>query len=272
MIDIHMHIIPGVDDGSRDLQMSEDMLEIACSEGIYDIVATPHSNAFKNSGRVWDHYAELKEFMKKRGSLVTLALGCEVLFTADNLTDTVESLKSGRLPTLNATNYVLTEFLPSAEKPFIQRVVQTLREAGFIPVVAHTERYQDMCCEMSFAEEIHKAACIQINAYSLEEEKDEGIKRSARMLLHHKLVDFVGSDAHRATHRAPNVRTGILYVQNTCDRTYARAVLWDNAKRLLGMGIHRYLDGLMGLAVGDALGVPYENRSKKEMMDHPALA
>lgn len=269
MIDIHMHIIPAVDDGSRDLQMSEAMLNMAYSEGIYDIIATPHSDAFSNSGRVWEHYAEVKEFMTKRGSLVTLALGCEVLFTNENLAETVDGVKSGRIPTLNATSYVLTEFRPSVEKTFISHAVQMLREAGFIPVIAHAERYPSLCDDTNFAEHIHNSACIQINAYSLEEEKDEGIKRAARMLLHRKLVDFVGSDAHRATHRAPNVRSGILYIQNTCDRSYARAVLWDNAKRLLGMGIHRYLDGLMGLAVGDALGVPFENKSLQEMKDFP---
>ena len=271
MFDIHMHIIPGVDDGSRDMEMSGAMLEQAWSEGIRAIIATPHSHAFRQPEKVMERFVALKKRLSGRGSQMTLALGCEVLFAGDNTDDTMERLKSGQLPSLNGTQYVLTEFMPDVDVAYALNVLQRLRAAEYIPVIAHAERYPKVFGNAKRAAEIHKLALIQINAYSLTEERDEGIRDIARMLLNHGLVDFIGTDAHRMDHRAPNAASGIRYVRENCDPAYARAVLWGNAKRLLRLGEHPYLDGLMGLAVGDALGVPYERFTLEEMRREPCV-
>ena len=266
-----MHIVPGVDDGSRDMDMSEAMLERAWSEGIRAIIATPHSHAFRQPERVIKCFTALKDRLSEKGSPMNPALGCEVLFAGDNTDAAMERLKSGRLPSLNGTRYVLTEFVPNVDVAYAINVIQRLRDAGFFPVIAHAERCPKVFGNAARAMEFHKSALIQINAYSLTEEQDAGIRDIARMLLHHRLVDFIGTDAHRMDHRAPNAASGIRYIREHCDPAYARAVLWDNAKRLLQLGAHPYLDGLLGLAVGDALGVPYERCTLEEMRREPCV-
>ena len=271
MFDIHMHIIPGVDDGSRDMAMTEAMLNAARSEGIRAIIATPHSSAFRCPERVMERYTALKERLDREGTRMALALGCEVLFAGDNTEETMKRIVSGELPTLNGTQHVLTEFMPTVSVAYALNIIQRLRAADYIPVIAHAERYPGVFGNAERAAEIHKSALIQINAYSLVEEKDGSIKGIARMLLENQLADFIGTDAHRMDHRAPTAASGIRFIRENCDLTYARAVLWDNAKRLLRLGEHLYLDGLLGLAVGDALGVPYERCTLEDMRSEPCL-
>lgn len=74
---------------------------------------------------------------------------------------------------------------------------------------------------------------MQINAYSLVEEKNESTKELARMLLKNKLVTFVGSDAHRTTHRPPNIKSGVDYIYQNCDGQYADDICFRNAERYL---------------------------------------
>lgn len=271
MFDIHMHIIPGVDDGSRDMEMSEAMLEQAWSEGIRAIIATPHSYAFRQPEKILERLVALKNRLSKQGSRMNLALGCEVLFAGDNTDITMKCLKNGQLPSLNGTRYVLTEFVPDVDVAYALNVIQRLRTDEYVPVIAHAERYPKVFGNAKRAAEFHKLALIQINAYSLTEERDGGIRDIARMLVRLRLVDFIGTDAHRMDHRAPNAASGIRYIQENCDTTYARAVLWGNAKQLLRLGAHPYLDGLLGLAVGDALGVPYERCTLEEMQCEPCV-
>ena len=194
MFDIHMHIIPGVDDGSRDMEMSGAMLEQAWSEGIRAITTTPHSHAFRQQEKVTERFSTLKKRLSGQGSQMTPALGCEVLFAGDNTDDTMERLKSGQLPSLNDTRYVLTEFMPDVDVAYALNVLQRLCAADYIPVIAHAERYPKVFGNAERAAELHKLALIQINAYSLTEEQDEGIWDISRMLLNHGLVDFIGTD------------------------------------------------------------------------------
>jgi len=174
---------------------------------------------------------------------MVLALGCEVRFINGHTQDVIDRILSGQFPTLNGTKYILTEFLPIVDMAYVISVIQQLRMAGFLPVIAHAERYPRVFGNAERAREIHKSALIQINAYSLVDEKDSIIKVNARMMLENRLVNFRGTDAHRMDHRAPNAASGIRYIRENCDPAYARAVLWDNAKRLLRLGEHLYLDG-----------------------------
>ncbi len=74
---------------------------------------------------------------------------------------------------------------------------------------------------------------MQINAYSLVEEKSEITKGGAKYLLENKLVHFIGSDAHRTTHRPPRMKRGVEYIWGNCDKEYAKDVIYRNAYRCL---------------------------------------
>lgn len=257
MFDIHMHVIPGVDDGARDMAMAREMLEMAWAQGIRAVIATPHSSAFRQPEAVLEGFAALKDWLAAREWPMALSLGCEVLFAGDNTEATMARLTAGELSTLNGTEYVLTEFMPSVGAAYVLNVLQRLRAAGFVPVIAHAERCPGVFGNPDRAAALHRLALIQVNAYSLVEECHAGIGSAARMLVDHRLADFVGSDAHRPDHRAPAVAAGARYIMEHCDPAYARAVLWGNAERLLR------------LVVGDAPGAPCEGRMIDDMRREP---
>ncbi len=240
MYDIHMHLIPGVDDGCADAAMAAEMLRTAEEQGIRAIIATPHGSAFLwDRDRTLEQWDALRRLARELGSPIPLALGCEVLFTdcGAGMARNIDLLRAGVFPTLNGTDCVLTEFPPPAEQPLVETVCRGLLEAGYTPVVAHAERCPGAFGDTDWAEDLRReGALIQINAYSLAREHDPRILGTARALLARRLADFLGSDAHRTTHRPPKVQSGIRYIRETCDPAYAEVVLHGNAEERLGIG------------------------------------
>lgn len=235
MIDIHMHLIPGVDDGAADLAMSLGMLLRAKEQGITGIFATPHSSAFDGTPEfVRNQFRELQLQAGRIFPDIKIYPGCEVLCDSDDMTGVLLALRSGRYPTLNGTNYVLTEFSmwvsPEAPLPRVEALVK----AGYIPVIAHMERYKYLRGNMELVDKLRESgALLQINAYSLQEEPDETIKSWARQLALAKKVDFLGTDAHRTYHRPPNAASGLNWLYESQDKADADVLAFGNAQALL---------------------------------------
>ena len=149
MIDIHMHVIPSVDDGSRTMEESLDLLRSAQAQGITSVIATSHSDAFDHgrSNRVFAQFKRLQHAAEKAGLAVDLYPGAEILCFRHNVDDAIAKLQRGTYPTLNQTRYMLLEFFPdeyeedacycidrilqgpSAPKDF-EEFLKKLREAG----------------------------------------------------------------------------------------------------------------------------------------------
>lgn len=235
MIDIHMHLIPGVDDGAEDIMMSLMMLLRAKEQGITEIFATPHSCAFDGTPEfVRSQFQQLQTQAGRMFPNIKLHLGCEVLCDSDDMTGVLTALRSGRYPTMNGTNYVLTEFSmwvsPEATLPRVEALVK----AGYIPIIAHMERYKYLRGNMELVEKFRKAgALLQINAYSLQEEPEETIRSWARQLVLERKVDFLGTDAHKTYHRPPSAISGLNWLYENADKTYADAIVFGNAKQCL---------------------------------------
>lgn len=235
MIDIHMHLIPGVDDGAESMEMALLMLLKAGDQGIHSVFCTPHSEAFRYSregARII--FRRLQDAAAKTFPDSKLSLGCEVFCEPDRMAEIIENLNTGRYPTMNGTRYVLMEFsqwiMPENTAP----CVQALTEAGYIPIIAHLERYQYLRGDMALVDLFRElGALVQINAYSLYEEMDEGIKSWARRLVWERKVDFLGTDAHRTYHRSPKAREGLNWLYENTDRDYADAIAWQNARTRL---------------------------------------
>ena len=211
MVDIHMHIIPGVDDGARSFEMAEAMLRSAAEQGIHTVFATSHGDAFCEKGElVSKRFEQLKKLVKDKKIPIQLYMGSEVYCDSEDMHLTLKYLKEGIIPSMNGTKYVLSEFYWPTKEEMRYCLGELLRE-GWIPIVAHMERYR--CVDLAFAKELKQMGCkIQINVYSVFEEEKESTKARARMLLDNRLVDFVGSDAHRTDHRPVNVESGIKYL------------------------------------------------------------
>lgn len=235
MTDIHMHLIPGVDDGAETMEMALEMMCSARQQGISQIIATPHSNAFHRTG---NDVRRLLRQLKKAASAacpdMKLALGCEVFCNPGSMDQVLKALKSGRYPTMNGTRYVLTEFSQWVWPEDTIICLEALTKAGYKPIIAHMERYHNLRGNMNLADRFRElGALIQVNAYSLFDEADHSIRHWARQLVLARKADFLGTDAHRTWHRPPCVENGIHWLYENTDREYAEALAWKNAQLFL---------------------------------------
>ena len=195
LYDIHMHLIPEVDDGAWNMEMAHMMIQTAYDQGIRKIFATPHSSAFPQySELIQKYFTELKKYIKDMYPDIELFLGSEVLLTEHSIEDTLEKLDENIIPSMNGTSYVLVEFRQNAEIEEAERCVRRLLEHGWRPIIAHAERYRFVYDNRAgFADFIKKECYCQVNVFSLSEEENGWIRENARWLLAEKRIDFLGS-------------------------------------------------------------------------------
>ena len=190
MIDIHSHILHGVDDGSPDLGRSLAMLIEEEKQGVTDVVLTPHYRAdyLPKSSDLREKFAELKSYAVQKGVNVRLHLGQEIYV----FEDIVKALKDGKVLSFNDGKYVLVEF---SAKHFndISEAVYLLVKNGYVPIVAHLGRY--FYANVETAREVKElGGLVQINASSI-----CGpfiFRRKAIAMIKAGLVEFVASDVH----------------------------------------------------------------------------
>ena len=233
-IDIHSHVLPFMDDGARDPEISLAMLRIAEKEGISDIIVTPHyrKGHYKGERRQVDKMlTKMREMMEVEGIHVNLYPGNEIYYHSE----LEEKLESGVLSTMNDTEYVLVEFSPMEDFMYIRSAMEELFSMGYTPIVAHVERIQCIEKNMEHARTLKQMGCeLQVNAASTVGEVGFWCKRFVHKLLREKLVDYIGTDAHNTEKRRPAIKkcAGMLY--RKYDREYVDGILYRNAaKRLL---------------------------------------
>ena len=233
MIDIHGHYLFGIDDGATDLEMSVAMVLLAQEQGVTELFCTSHDIGEQDCYDA--NFALLQEYLQRENIPIRIHPGCEVYCTPYNIRDIITDLKHGALHPMGSSKYVLLEFHPYVEPSDLLAMVQQVRnETGLLPIIAHAERCLFLAEEPGALNVLFRwNTPIQINAYSLVEESNPAIREFARLLLAEQRVTFLGSDAHRSSHRPPQVSSGIDYIYDTCTEPYARAICYENAARLL---------------------------------------
>ena len=229
-----MHIVPGIDDGSDSMKMSLEMLSIAQEEGIRGVFCTSHSwyNPKGHEAYITSFY-ELQKRAKDHFPDMKLYSGCELFCYPGNIEKNIARLKEGTLLPLGDTRYVLTEFCTDVTHEEAELIVNKLLENHWKPIFAHVERYPKLFYGDTIEAFLEMGCMIQVNAYSLSEEKSRDIKERARELLRKKQIHFLGSDAHRTDHRPPRVKVGVNYILQNADAAYAEDLLYRNAERYL---------------------------------------
>ena len=232
--DLHIHIVPNVDDGAANLAMSLEMLKMAYNQGVRNIFCTSH-NVYDEEEikRYKSQFLTLQMCAKSKYSDLKLFMGCELLCAGEYISDIIYGLDIGVFLPLGNTKYVLTELYPDVTPQEAERIVLDLTKAGWIPIIAHVERYPSLFKDNTIQCLKFYGAFIQVNLYSLSEESNTELKQRARYLLNNKLVDFIGSDAHRSNHRPPNYKSGIDYIYLNCEKDYADNISYKNAKKML---------------------------------------
>ena len=224
-----MHIIPKVDDGSRSIEESLQMLKLASEQGVTDVFCTSHNGYGKSDEEKYmSSFLDLQKAIEKAKINIKLFKGCEILCSADYIDEIIHNLNNKSFSTLGNSKYVLAELYYDVEISEALSIVNTLIKNGYNPIIAHVERYFNITTEM-INEVVDNGALIQVNAFSFIDESDDEIRNKARKLLSNKTIHFIGSDAHRIDHRPPSLKSGVQYIIENTDKEYAHSVLSGNS-------------------------------------------
>ena len=233
LYDIHCHILPGVDDGSRNMEESLWMLNKEYNEGVRHVILTPH---FRYD--MFEPHMNIvtRQFMQLRRAAMNIGedgmrlyLGCEL----HSSMDMVECLKKGRRLTLAGSRFVLVEFSNGDEKSYIEERVRSLLMNGFIPVIAHVERYKATRNDIGFLRELKDmGAYIQVNADTISGLDGLGAKTFAKKVMKSGLLDFVGSDGHRQTERIPEIGKCVAKMEKTMGSEYVKKIFIRNPQKI----------------------------------------
>lgn len=236
MIDIHSHILPGVDDGSPDMEESLEMIRIAADSGVRAMVATPHGNIpgmyeNYNGARLQAAFDELIRRVEAEKIPVRILRGMEVYTTEDM----PGRLRRGELLTLNGSCYLLMEFDFRESISWCTSMLERALAEGVVPIVAHPERYYAVCQEPWCVYTWLEMGChAQLTRGSILGKFGREVKQASDYLLQHNLVACVASDAHSSSHRTPYMQDVYDYLALRYSREYAQMLLFDNPKKICG--------------------------------------
>lgn len=205
MIDTHLHILPGVDDGPETTEEAVALARVLVREGIHTAIATPHYNDLfppRSAVEIQERVSELQQVLDRQGILLRLFAGHEALIKPG----LVDDIRAGRLATLNGSRYLLLELWDNTWLSDTERVIFELRAFGITPVLAHPERYRFFQKELErLASLLRQGVLVQITASSLLGMQGRTARRTAETLLERGLVHCIASDAHGLHTRPPAI-------------------------------------------------------------------
>ncbi len=231
LVDLHCHLIPGVDDGSHDYPESIKMMQIAYEDGVRTIAATPHAHRCP-ADRVPMKVAHLNDLAAEHGIGIRVVPGIEVRY-APNL---FQRFEAGEFLTLNGTRYLLLEaFLSGSWPKSFVNTVEELHEADIWPILAHAERYEDVQRDPTMLLDVIAAGVpVQINADSLAGRAERGARPAAEFLISNRMAHIIASDGHNARWRMPRIRQAVERVAELAGEDYARWIAGNSAAVIAG--------------------------------------
>ncbi|HJT55524.1 MAG TPA: CpsB/CapC family capsule biosynthesis tyrosine phosphatase [Ktedonobacteraceae bacterium] len=219
MIDTHLHILPGVDDGPESLEEALALARVLVQEGISSAIATPHYNdefPRRSAAEISARVHEMQDALNRNGIPLHLFPGHEALIKPGLL----EDILAGRLATLNGSRYLLLELWNNAWLPETERVIFELRAAGIVSMIAHPERYRAIQQDPTRLAALQRQGVLaQLTASSLIGMQGRTTRRCAEALLKKGLIHCIASDAHGLRKRVPGVAQGLQCAGKLLDRS-----------------------------------------------------
>lgn len=235
MIDVHSHILPGVDDGSDSIDTSLKMLAMARESGVDAIIATPHfdpNGGYPNyaSRGLYDLRHELETAAERAGIDISIRLGMEIMAEKE----LPQLLESGRVWTLCGTRYFLVEFRFDEDPAFCREILSDCRSRGYKPIIAHPERYRFIQRDPQIAYEWCRSGYgLQLNKGSLLGRFGEKTKLTAMRIIDHGIAACVASDAHGARRRTAHMSHVRDMLLSEVGEEYTNLLLERNPARIM---------------------------------------
>ncbi len=220
IFDIHSHVLNNVDDGSKSIEETTDIIHELINQGVTDIVFTPHqkyaSRYFKTAQELITRFEELPEYD------INIYLGSEIYYTSD----TAKLLEDNMLLTMNNSKVILLEFSTSVDEQIID-YVQSLHILGYKVIVAHVERYKNLT--LDDLKELKNYSLLQINSQSY----FDTFKHKIKLMMKQDLVDIVSSDTHNLTNRKPTIKKAYDYVMKKYGIQRANSLFYQTAYNII---------------------------------------
>lgn len=226
LLDIHSHILPGVDDGAKNIEESISLLSVMHSQGITDVIATPHfyphlDNLENFRQKTTDAFNLLNQTIKDK-DFPNIYLGCEILYYSG-----ISKVSAIKNFTLNNSNYILLELNPYLINRTLESEILYLRDTvGLIPIIPHIERYYRAKGYKRFLEFlIENKILTQVNATSFFAKRYNKILQK---LITEDIITFIGTDCHSLERRPPLMKLALEFVKNTFGEEYKTKLIENN--------------------------------------------
>lgn len=233
--DIHCHLVPGVDDGAKDMEESLAALKEEYDQNVRWVICTPHVTAdlgLEEGEKIKASFEALFHNLKKTdfGNKMGLYLGCEIMYSES----LVERLEAGEIWTMAGSSYILVEFFPSVPYDELYYGIRRLAAVGYIPVLAHIERYQCLYKRIDRVRKLQElGAYFQINASSIQGSLFNQREAYVKKLCRCGLVHFLGTDSHGIEYRPPDMKIGGRWLARNCDPLLRQKLLYQDGLDLL---------------------------------------
>lgn len=218
MVDIHTHIIYGVDDGSDTIEESVAILKCAAQNGVTHLILTPHyiDKGEYNKDECLAKFQILKDEIRKQDVGIKLYFGNEIAVYGN----IAEILEDGQVESLAGSKYMLIEFPMNVDVPYVEDTIYEMKLKGFIPIIAHPERCE--CFRIHYdriKKAVEEGAYMQCNTGSLNGSYGITARKIVKNMLKDNLVHFFATD----THSIKNTRYDkLIYVQDEVEKLVGR--------------------------------------------------
>jgi protein-tyrosine phosphatase len=233
MIDLHCHVLPGLDDGPESLPEALEMCRVAARDGITVVVAMAHTlnGVYYNDGEtILGGVQELREALRGEGLEIEILPGADVHVEPSVLA----MIRDGRVMTINHTGRaVMLEFPDYFVADVMCRFLESLTREGVIPVISHPERCSQFRDRGLLQSMLERGAVIQVTAMSVTGGFGEEIQARSRRLLEEGLVHVIATDAHSPHRRPPVLSHAVTETAEIVGGEAARAMVWDNPGAIL---------------------------------------
>lgn len=233
MIDIHSHVLFGVDDGSKDITQSINMIKEAINAGFDTICVTPHylEPYFKNNKRENDKVlGKLQEELIKQDIKINLILSNEVYIT----TNVKELLEFEKISTIGDSKYLLIEFPMNHEIKYVKDMLIEIRDLGYKIIIAHPERYSYVQKDISYLNDFLDMGIIfQCNYGSIIGKYGMAAKNTIKKLLKRKMVQCFGTDSHRDMSTYNDMKKILKKIEKVAGTDYYNIIINENPTHII---------------------------------------